>query len=244
MGAIQTIINLAETIQFDRRNVVGIQYTRSEIPKVSETPTRNAWKINVSVKASMPYNSYRELIEQIDDLDRRKPDTFTFANIPALDWVARYRAQDYGSMTVSLAQQMRVQSFSGDQLVLNNLPNITGAGAVSSSTPLFKAGDFIQLGQGDTQNPYPFTVVNDVLRGTGSTVTLTLHRPVFIPSSNVVGLNISVGSNVYFKMFCTNMPIYTLIPGATQKNSAGKVINNAYIEWSESFKLYEWTGEV
>ena len=244
MGALQTLINYAETIEFDRRNVVGIQYTRSEIPKVSETPTRNAWKINFKVSAGMPYNDFRELLEQVDDLDRRKPDYITFSNNSKLAWIARYRAPDFGVMTPTLAQTMLVDRIKvvnnvayNDTIILKNLPTITGG--MTSVTPLLKAGDFIQLGSGTT-NPYPFTVLNDVLRGSGTEVEVQLHRPVFF--SGYVNQAITVGSNVTFRMFCSNMPVYKLIPGAT-KYVSGVMVNNAYIEWSDDFKLYEWTGE-
>lgn len=241
MGPLQTLINFADNIQFDRRKVVGIQFSRSEIAKVSETPTRNAWKINFSVKAGLPYNDYRELLEKVDNYDRRTPDYITFSSNPSLDWITRYKAPDFGSMTTAMAQAMRVQSLTTPtQVVLTNLPPITGAGAITSTTPLFKSGDFIQFGSGTT-NPYPFTVVDDVLRGTGNTVTITVHRPVFMQSSAIINQNLSVGSNVTFLMFCTNMPVYSLVPGAT-KYSNGKMSNNAYIEWSDTFKLYEWTG--
>lgn len=238
MGALQTLINYADSIEFDRRNVVGIQYTRSEIPKVSETPTRNAWKINLTVAAALPYSDIRGLLEIVDDLDRRKPDTFTFS-AGKLNWITRYQAPDYGTMTQTLAQVMTVYLFVGDQLTLTNLPTVTGG--MTANTPLFKSGDFIQLGSG-TVNPYPFTVVNDVLRGNASTVTFTVHRPNFFTNS-VVGNTITVGSNVTFRMFCTNMPVYKLIPGAT-KYVNGVMVNNAYIQWSDTFKLYEWTGDV
>jgi hypothetical protein len=237
MAGLQTIINYAENIEFDRRKVVGVQYTRSEIAKVSETPTRNAWKLNVKLSAALPYNTSRDLIEAIDNLDRRLPDYITFGG-GRLNWITRYQAPDYGTMTTTLAQVMTVQSFNGTQLTLTNLPVVTGG--MTANTPLFKAGDFIQLGSG-TVNPYPFTVVNDVLRGTASTVTLTTHRPNFITTS-VNGNAITVGSNVTFRMFATNMPTYTLIPGAASYSN-GQLVNNAYLQWSDLFKLYEWTGD-
>jgi hypothetical protein len=240
MTPLETILSKSDAIEFDRRKVVGIQFTRSEIAKVSETPTRNPWKINTKLSAALPYNDYRTLIENLDYLDRRYPDYVSFSNIPNMDWVCRYTAPDYGTCTAALAQAMTVVSFSGNTLVLTNLPNISGAGAMSSTTPIFKAGDFIQIGSGTT-NPYPFTSTSDVLRGTGSTITVTTNRPNFITAS-VTGSTITVGSNVTFKMFCQNMPTYNLVPGAT-KYANNKLVNNAYIQWSDMFKLYEWTGE-
>jgi uncharacterized protein YbdZ (MbtH family) len=38
------------------------------------------------------------------------------------------------------------------------------------------------------------------------------------------------------------MPVYKLIPGGW-KISSGTITNNAYLEWSDNFYLYEWVGE-
>jgi hypothetical protein len=79
-----------------------------------------------------------------------------------------------------------------------------------------------------------------------NTITVTTHRPNFILNGSkfaLAGQTLTVGNNVYFRMFCQSMPTYRLMPGATQRNSSGVLTNNAYIEWSDDFKLYEWTGD-
>lgn len=227
---LQTIINMAETIEFNRRKMTGVQYTQSEIPKVSETPTRNPWKIGIGFRAALPYNSNRDLLERLDTLDRGKPEIVSFSDNANLSWICAYQ----GSMTTLQINALTVSSFTGNQLVLTGLPT------VASSTVLFKAGDFIQVGTGNT-NPYPFTVVEDVLRGSSNTVTITTHRPNFITSS-VFGLSVTVGNAVKFKVFCPNMPVYSLMPGAPTRDSNGNLTNNAYIQFSEDFKLFEWVG--
>jgi len=239
---LQKIIDLAESIDINRRNVVGIQYSRNEIAKVSETPTRNPWRLTVTMKALLAYSECRGLLESIDDLDARLPQNVSFSINSDLSWIARYQAQDFGAMTVTLAQALTVVSFEGNQLVLGNLP---ATPTVNATTPIFKAGDFIQIGTG-TLYPHPFTVVGDVLRGAGNTITVTTHRPNFLLGGAKFGLSgqtLTVGNNVYFRVFCPNMPTYKLMPGATQRNSAGVLTNNAYVEWGEDFKLFEWLGE-
>jgi hypothetical protein len=236
MSGLQTIIDKASSIQFDRRKLLGVQYTRSEVAKVSETPTRNPWRINVSIQAAMPYNDYRDLIERLDYLDRRFPETVTFSNNPNTKWLCRY----LGAMSSAQINAVTVNGFGGNQLILQNLPTINVN--FPSTTILFKAGDFIQI----AGYPYPFTVVENVQRGNGSTVTLTTHRPNII-KDNIQGLSILVGNNVTFKMFCPNMPTYKLVPGATSYGTLPDgtygITNNAYIEWSGDFQLFEWTGD-
>jgi hypothetical protein len=168
-------------------------------------------------------------MESLDTLDRYTPELVTFSNISQLSWIFAYQ----GQMTNSEINAITVSSFSGNQLVLTNLPS------VGASTILFKPNDLIQIGTG-TNNPFPFTSTTEVLRGGGSTVTVTTHRPNII-STSVAGSSIKVGNSCYFYMFCPNMPVYKLIPGG-HLISGSNTVNNALIEFSDSFMLYEWVA--
>jgi len=245
--SLQTIINHAETLEIDRRRVVGVQFTRNEIAKTSETPTRNPWKFNVGISAALVYSENRQLLEAIDLLDRTTPEIISFnslttSSVPGnsnyvgktasagLNYIFAYqgdvRLADGITPNYSLLNNMSVQSFNGNQLVLTTLP---GAAQVTGgqNAIMFKAGDFIQI-QG---YPFPFTNRYDVKLGTGTSITLTTHRPNFI-TGNVVGAKINVGNQCQFQMFCQNMPTYKLTSGGP----------NAIINWSSEFKLYEYTG--
>lgn len=215
--SLQTIINKAESIQIDRRKVVGVQYTRSEVAKVTETATKNPWRMSVTVSAAFPYAENRALIERIDKLDRSTSETITFSNNANLAWMFAYQ----GQMNSGHISTLRAVSFTGKTLVLNNLPNLQ---AFQATSVLFKEGDILQIGN----NPYPFTVTADVLRGSSDTVNVPLHRANILTNS-VSNLAITVGNGVQFKMFCPNMPTYTII--------AGK-----YIQFNSEFQLYEDLG--
>lgn len=228
--SLQSIINTSNGLTINRRKVVGIQYTRNEIPRISETPTLNPWRFNIELPTNLRYSEARAIIEQLDTLDRKSPETITFDNNPAMNWLFRYQ----GVATSSQIAGITVQSFTTNQLVLTNLP------AIGSTRPLFEANDLIQIGS----HPYPFTSTTQILRGTGSTVTITTHRPNILTTS-VVGSGITVGSSCQFKVFCPNMPVYKLFPGGSIRSAiTGEIINNALIEWSDSFKLYEYLGTV
>jgi hypothetical protein len=84
------------------------------------------------------------------------------------------------------------------------------------------------------------TSVNQVLRGGGSTLTFTVSRPNIL-TTVIAGLGIVVGNTCQFNMFCPNMPVYKLLPGATLYSN-GTLINNAHIEWSSAFDLGEFVG--
>jgi len=224
---LQTIIDNCNAINFNRRNVVGIQYTRNEIPRVSATPTRNPWKITVDMPNRFRYSQVRALLEELDTLDTYTPQVITFGNLTAMNWIFKYQ----GDLTTGQLNGLNIVSYVGNQLTLNGLPTV-GAGTV-----MFKKNDLIQV----NTFPYPFTTENDVLRGSGSTVVITTSRPNII-SSSVVGYGITVGSTCEFNMFCPNMPVYKLTPGG-YIGYGGATTNNALIEWSDSFFLYEFVGD-
>lgn len=223
MSGLQTIIDRCESIEFDRRKVVGLQITRNEVLRASVTPTFQPWRINLLMPPALLYSESRELLEALDTLDRNVPQVVTFGNNPCLSWIFRYQ----GAMSAAQISAITVVSFTGNQLVLQNL---TGP----ASKVLFEPNDLIQIGN----IPHPFTVQSQVLRGTGATVTVTTHRPNII-STNVVGQTIKVGNGCEFNMVCMNMPTYSLLPGGYKKNQFGTVINNARLDFSDEFMLYE-----
>jgi len=226
---LQTIIDRCNGIRINRRKVVGIQYTRNEIPRVSQTPTTNPWKITLDMPNSFRYSEARALLEQLDTLDATTPQIVSFGDLPALSWIFQYQ----GDLNATQISGITVQSWVGTTLTLTGLP------AVNANTVLFQQNDLIQI----STYPYPTTSANVVLRGTGSTVTVTTQRPNIITTGSVVGHGIVVGANCQFNMFCPNMPVYKLTVGGYIGNqSAGVVTNNALIQWSDTFNLYEFTG--
>ena len=231
MAGLQTILNYCNGLNIDRRKVVGIQYTRNEIPRVSQTPTKNPWKFTLDMPNRFKYYQARDLMEALDTLDRTTPEIITFSNLPSLSWIFKYQ----GAMTSGQINTLTVYSFTGDQLILTGLPAV-GAGVV-----LFQPNDLIQIGSTD-EYPYPFTSTTQVLRGSDPTyVTVTTSRPNILTGS-LTGEGLIVGNNCQFNMFCPNMPTYKLIPGG-QAMSASTVANNALLEFSDSFELYEFVGD-
>lgn len=225
---LQAIINRCNGLEIDRRKVVGIQFTRNEIPRVSQTPTKNPWGFKLTMPKSYRYSEARALMESLDTLDRITPQVITFSDNPNLSWMFSYQ----GQMTAGQISNITVQSYVGDQLVLTGLPPV-GTGVV-----LFQPNDLIQIGS----HTFPFTSTTQVVRGSGSTVTVTTSRPNIITGS-VVGNGITVGNGCQFYMFCPNMPTYKLVVGGQQMNASNQtILNNALIEWSDSFEFYEFVG--
>ena len=229
MAGLQTIINNCNGITINRRKVVGVQITRNEIPRTSLTPTRQPWRFTLDMPSSLRYSDARDLMETLDSIDRYTPETITFSNNACLSWIFRYQ----GALNSTQLGLITVTSFTGTTLTLN-VSSVTAG----SSTVVFEPNDLIQIGS----NPFPFTSTTQVTRGSGSTIVVTTNRPNII-STSVTGLGITVGNACSFKMFCPNMPTYKLIPGGWTRNASGTVINNAYLEFSDAFELYEYVGD-
>jgi hypothetical protein len=235
MAGLQTILNYSNGLNIDRRKVVGIQYTRNEIPRVSQTPTKNPWKFTLDMPNRFKYYQARDLMEALDTLDRITPEIITFSNLPQLSWIFRYQ----GAMTSGQLATITVVSWVGTTLTLN----VSGITAATTAV-IFAPNDLIQIGSSN-EYPYPFTSTTQVLRGSGSEVVVTTSRPNILtpipPATSLTGEGIIVGNNCQFKMFCPNMPTYKLIPGG-QAMSGSTVINNALLEFSDAFELYEFVG--
>lgn len=230
MAGLQTIINNCNGITINRRKVVGVQITRNEIPRTSLTPTRQPWRFTLDMPSSLRYSDARDLMEALDTIDRYTPETITFSNNACLSWIFRYQGQLSQNQLNQIRVKSAVDAFVGNQLKLTNLP------VVPANRVLFEPNDLIQIGA----YTYPFTSTTQVLRGSSSEVIVTTNRPNIITGS-VQGASITVGNACDFRMFCPNMPTYKLVPGGYVRAN-GTTVNNALIEFSDDFTLYEWVG--
>lgn len=222
--SLQRIINKAETIQINRRKVIGIQYSKSQMASAAETVTRNPWQLTVRVSAALLYDDpeTRSILETIDNLDRNTSEVIALNSLPKLSWLFKYN----GALTPVQLSNFIVDSFNGKELRLAS--NFQG---IQIGTVLFKAGDFVQV----KDKPYPFTIKNDVTLTqamvNAGKVTLTTHRGNFIVD-DVQGKQLNFGNDVQFRVFCPNMPTYTIIPGGRY----------GMVQFDSDFQLYEWTG--
>ena len=102
--------------------------------------------------------------------------------------------------------------------------------AISASTAIFRAGDYIQLrtlSSGAQSWGPPRTIPVDVLRGSGTTVDVPVHRRwVNISSVNRLGAQFFTGSDIRMRVLITTLPSYRLLPGKL-------------VEWTGNFELIE-----
>ena len=209
----QTIFEISQSISVQNRRTVGQQVSRSGQVRVAEYLTSVPWSFTVRPHAYLYYPQVRGVIQAIDNKDRQLPETITFAS-SLLSWFDDYKGGLTSGQAVALTLAA-VPAANATTITVGNLPN------VSAGTVVFAAGDFLQLGV------YPYKVTAQVLRGGGSTVSVTLHRPVI--GTPTVGTLTAVGSACTFYLLAAQCPTYTLNP-----MTAG-----AFVQWDGDFVFIE-----
>lgn len=210
----QTIINIQQRMNVNNRRVVGQQVSRAGYVTTAQYLTAVPWVFTVQPHAFLYYPQVRDVIQSIDNADRQNPQNITF-NTDTLSWFTAYQ----GSLTTGQANALTlsaVPAANSQTISVGNLPS------VGTTVIIFKAGDFIQLGS------YVYKVTAEVLRGSSSTVSVNLHRPVI--GTPTVGTLTAVGSAVVFPVVAESCPTYTLNP-----MTAG-----AFVEWNGEFVFREY----
>jgi hypothetical protein len=209
----QTIFNIQQTMSVNNRRMVGQQISRGGQLRVAQYLTTVPWVFTVMPHNFLYYPQARSIIQTIDNLDRQLPETITFNNAN-LSWFTAYQ----GSLTTGQTNALTLATVpaANSQIIsVGNLPS------VDASTVVFQPGDFLQLGI------YPYKVTAQVLRGVGSTVSVSLHRPVIgTPSTGTLA---AVGVNCTFYMLAESCPTYSLNP----------MTNGAFVQWDSAFVFRE-----
>jgi hypothetical protein len=170
------------------------------------------------------YSKNRSLLADLRYYDKALTQYLNFGSTGWINYIA-YQ----GDMTSGQIASCQWQTASANKtLVLGSLPSI------SSSAYIVKTGDFCQVGL------YTYIATQDVLRGSGTTVNIPVHRtlltPVVSPINAVIGqygTTVSMGGNTYtgvtFPVILRAYPTYTLIP----------MTNDSFIQWSGTFEAFE-----
>ena len=207
--SLQSIINAATAIQIDRKKVLGSTISRAGHLKTAERPTARTYMITVTFDAALPYAANRDLIEELDRLDRSNEEQVNIGiSNTGLSWITAYQ----GDMSANArATANLVVALSGSNVILN-ATSLRSAG-VSNTAFVARAGDYISFGA-NAQYRYPYTVTTDVVLGTDANVTLPLHRPL-IPQTGftITGNSMRWGSDVTWSLKMYQKPSYVINPG-------------------------------
>lgn len=224
MASLNTILINSESVGINDHRFVGQVLSRNQRITTSEIMTVVPFSFEMKPNNYLLYSQSRDLLSVIRAADKALEQ---YLNFGVTGWVNYIKYQ--GDMTSGQISACQWQTSSANQtLVLGSLPSI------SASAYIVKAGDFCQVGR------YAYIATADVLRGSGSTVNIPVHRSLLTsltsPLSAVIGqygTTVSMGGNTYtgvtFPVILREYPTYTLVP----------MTNDSFIQWSGKFVAFE-----
>jgi len=224
MPNLNKILSVAEQVIIKDQRLVGQAISRNQRISTSEILTNVPFQFEFMPMNYLLYSQNRDLLANLRLYDKSLEQYLNFGSTGWLNYIA-YR----GEMTSGQIATCQWQIDSVNKvLVLGNLPSI------ASNKFIVKAGDFCQVGR------YSYIATEDVLRGSGTTVNIPVHRnlitPLVSPLNAVIGqfgTTVSMGGSTYtgitFAVILQQYPNYTLIP----------MTNDSFIQWNQSFKAFE-----
>lgn len=222
--SLNQILAITESVGINDQRFVGQVLSRNQRISTTEVLTVVPFEFTMKPMNYLYYSTNRNLLATLRLYDKALTQYLNFGTTGWLNYI-KYQ----GSMTSGQIAACQWQTSSGNQLlVLGNLPSI------SSTSFIVKAGDFCQVGL------YSYIATQDVLRGSGSTVNIPVHRTLINTLSSPVnavigeyGLTVSMGGNVYtgvtFPVILREYPTYTLVP----------ITNDSFIQWNGNFVALE-----
>jgi len=225
--SLNQILAISESVGINDQRFVGQVISRNQRISTSEIITVVPFAFDMKPMNYLLYSESRDLLNSLRIPDKSLEQYLNFGSTGWENYI------DYqGDLTPLQIPTTQWQTSSANKtLVLGNLP----ANAVMPATKyIVKAGDFCQVGR------YAYIATANVLRGTGSTVNIPVHRNLITtlvsPLNAVIGqygLTIAMGGTSYtgitFPVILRDYPTYTLVP----------MTNDSFIQWSGSFKAFE-----
>jgi len=193
----QWIFDNAETLSINKRPIVSQTISRDQ--RVRSVSRGGAvWRFTVKMPDGKRWSDVRGYIEAIDHANMLDSQTVNLGKA-AYDYIVGYRgnATDPSTMTVKYTSSQAASDTT--KFELGNLPG-------SAGLVLFRAGDLIQ----PAGSTYVYSVVEDVVRGSGATQLVKVNRSILDTPSNTAH-NINVGGDVEWNVICTSCPQWSLI---------------------------------
>jgi hypothetical protein len=257
---IQYIVDNASAIEVSRAKTIGQIVVRSGRIRTAERASTVPWQMVVTPPGASRFEDVRDVIEGITLTDRNRVFWVGFDSNPGLNYITEYK----GGLNTTQLDALRITTSTGylgnasfdvsdalnyastatfDYMRLTNLPAIGSTTTntstfVTSSTVIFKAGDWVQFKtttDGTIVRGAARTVPLDVLRGTGDTVDVPVHRPWIFDGSTTYSNNdregaaLYIGKDVQIRFVMTKMPSWRLVPGKL-------------VQWTGDFELFEYIG--
>lgn len=224
MATLNTILAIAESIGINDQRFIGQMMSRNQRISTSEIVGVQPFGFEMKPMNYLLYSQNRNLLSSLRAADREYEQYLNFGSTGWVNYIA-YQ----GDMTSGQISACQYQISSANKtIVLGSLPSIT------STKYIVKTGDFLQIDR------YAYIATADVVRGSGTTVNIPVHRTVMTtlvaPMYAVIGqygTTQSIGGSTYtgvtFPVILQQYPNYTLIP----------MTNDSFIQWSGTFKAIE-----
>ena len=224
MASLTTILINSESVSINDHRFIGQVLSRNQRIATSEILTVQPFQFEMKPMNYLLYSQSRQLLSVLRTNDRQLEQYLNFGATGWLNYIA-YQ----GDMTSAQIGACQFQTSSANKtIVLGSLPSI------ASTAYIVKTGDFLQI------NRYAYIATADVLRGSGSTVNIPVHRTILTtltsPMSAVIGqygTTQSLGGETYigttFPVILQDYPTYTLVP----------MTNDSFIAWNGTFKAFE-----
>ena len=224
MASLNTILAIAESVGINDQRFIGQVVSRNQRISTSEILTVQPFGFDIKPMSYLLYSQNRPLLSALREADKA---TEQYLNFGSTGWV-NYITYQGGLSSAQISGCLWQTSSANKTLVLGALP------AVSSGTYIVRTGDFCQVGR------YSYIATADVLRGSGSTVNIPVHRNLIAALASPVqcvigeyGTTIALGAGTYtgvtFCVILREYPTYTLVP----------MTNDSFISWTGNFKAFE-----
>lgn len=194
----QSIIDSATAISIDKNPIISQTITRDQT--VRQTSRGGAvYRFRVTPSPGLLWQNNRGLIAQLEE-GKIGSQTIQL-NKPGHAWISGYT----GDLNSTQVDALTFQYTSAQQTLNPRQVLVKGLPTASSSTVIFQVGNIIQ----SANSVFPYTVTQTVLRGTGDSVTVPVHRIVLDATSNTE-YDLRVGQQATWRVVMTAMPRWTI----------------------------------
>jgi len=222
--SLNQILAISESVGINDQRFVGQMVSRNQRISTSEILTVVPFAFEMKPMQYLYYSTNRGLLNSLRIPDKALEQYLNFGSTGWKNYI-EYQGDMSGAEIESTVWQT---ASANKTLVLGSLPTM------GSGEYIVKAGDFCQVGR------YAYIATANVVRGSGSTVNIPVHRnlidAVTSPVGAVIGefgTTVSLGGSSYlgvtFPVILREYPTYTLTP----------ITNDSFINWSGSFKAFE-----
>ena len=222
--SLNQILAISESVGINDQRFVGQMLSRNQRISTSEVLTVVPFAFDMKPMQYLYYSQNRTLLNSLRIPDKALEQYLNFGTTGWKNYI-----QYQGELTgVQIASCQWESASANKTLVLGNLPSI------SPTAYIVKTGDFCQVGL------YSYIATQDVLRGSGTTVNIPVHRTVMTTVVSPIGAVIgqygtttAMGGSTYtgttFPVIMRDYPTYSLVPMA----------NDSFIQWSGGFRAIE-----